>query len=190
MLLFWVSIYALVHLNTFNRINSRTLSSHVPVLKATEKLIDLVIYQEQFARRYLILRDDDIFELFRDKQSEIHAVIKTIQAIQSADRELIGRFKKLLDEYAVLLTNDLPRSAEIGKAARDDVPLRIEKKQEEMVKNLKSIAFEARSHLEKNIELSSEKGLTVFRTAEDFLGHIGGDDFVIITTPQRSERRK
>ena len=165
LLLFWISTYALVHLNNFNQINSRALRSNVPVLKAAEKLIDLVIYQEQFARRYVILRDPDIFELFRDKQTEIHDLITAIKRIQVENGRLIERFENLHDEYSTLLTDDLPRHAETGDPISAEMSLRIKKKQEEMVETVKALALEARANLERNIERSSEKGLTVFKTS-------------------------
>jgi diguanylate cyclase (GGDEF)-like protein len=164
-LLFIVSAYALVNLNKLNNMNSSSLSSNVPVLKATENLIDLVIYQEQFARRYVILRDESILNLFRDKETEIHDLIAHIKGVHPEKSTLINRFETLHEEYSALLINDLPCTAETGNEADAQISLRIKTDQEEMIKTVKAIALEARLNLENNIQRSSEKGLMVFKTS-------------------------
>ena len=59
-LLVIISVYALMNLNRLNAINSSILQIDLPVIDASEKLIDVIFAQERYARRYLVLGTTDL----------------------------------------------------------------------------------------------------------------------------------
>ena len=69
-LLVIISAYSLINLNWINLINNSILTSDLPVIKASEKMIDLILEQEFYAQRYRILPKMENLEHYRERQTE------------------------------------------------------------------------------------------------------------------------
>ena len=162
-LLFSVSAYALININELNRVNASMLKSNFPVINATEKLIDLIIYQEQYARRYIILKDDDILKMFRERDQEIQSLIKEIKSTEFGQDQAVIDLERLQKEYSALLIDDLP-GAEANKSRAKQMAAKVKNLQERMAVGIKEISIQAHRDLKSETVFLSEIGLVVFNT--------------------------
>ncbi len=67
-LLVIISVYALMNLNRLNEINSSIVLTDLPVIHASEKMIDLILAQELYTRRYMVFRTADVKNIFLHKK--------------------------------------------------------------------------------------------------------------------------
>ena len=63
-LLVIISVYALMNLNRLNAINRSIVQTDLPVIHASEKMIDLILAQELYTRRYMVFRTSDMHKIF------------------------------------------------------------------------------------------------------------------------------
>ena len=108
-LLFAVSIFAIACLNRLNLINANILSQDVPVINAAEKIVDLILDQERYARRYQILKDPELLELFREKDREVQSLLIRIDEVNHNRSGAARRLKTLHDAYNDILLHKLAR---------------------------------------------------------------------------------
>ena len=68
-LLVAISVCAMFNLNRLNELNSSILNSDLPIVNTAEKMIDVIISQELYAQRYLILKTPDVLKRFWEKET-------------------------------------------------------------------------------------------------------------------------
>ena len=164
LLLFAISTYAFINLNKLNQVNSSILSANVPVINATETLIDLILSQEQYARRNIILKDPEVMTIFWDKDHEVRQLVHSIDDSQLGKIDEIIAFKRLHQQYNELLTKMLPAAA--GKPGRsEDVIRQIKDVQKELITITKIFSVSARRDLERKTDASSKIGLSALKSS-------------------------
>ena len=72
-LLVLISIFALYNLNRLNRINRSILTIDVPVIVTSDKMIDVILDEERYARRYAILKNPRYSRLAQATQQRIQS---------------------------------------------------------------------------------------------------------------------
>lgn len=59
-----VVVYALVNLQKLNQLNEHILTIDIPVQEAADKMLDALLAQDTYEKRYLILQSRDMRALF------------------------------------------------------------------------------------------------------------------------------
>ena len=79
LLLVGISVLALYNLNLLNDLNSSIHETDLPVARISGEMIDVILAQEFYVQRYLILKSPDVFKDFWNKEKEFNDVIEGIQ---------------------------------------------------------------------------------------------------------------
>ena len=111
-LLVIISAYSLINLNWINAINNSILTSDLPVIKASEKMIDLILEQEFYAQRYRILPKLENLEHYRERQTEFTQIAEEISKLPDERELLIDRIVNLHIQYSDTLSKSPTRSGE------------------------------------------------------------------------------
>lgn len=74
-----ISIFTLLRLNLVNRINSEIVVVDLVENREAENLIDIVLTQESFSQRYMILKSQDMLSLFWMRDQEFQTAFKKIR---------------------------------------------------------------------------------------------------------------
>jgi len=139
-LLVLISVFALVNLNRLNNINRSILQTDIPVIATADKLVDIILAQELYARRYAILQTADMLNLFWERNEEFNQHLNDLKNIPE-DRDLpIGKLSHLHDAYSQLLVANIatlnkPESKEAQVLEGD-----IKAGQEELIRLIKDMA--------------------------------------------------
>ena len=165
LLLIAIATYAFINLNKLNQLNSSILSVNVPVIKATETLIELILSQEQYARRNIILKDPDVLTIFWEKDKEVHRLVNKIIDSNLGQRQDIDRFNVLHQEYNTLLTSALPDAAGQPSQKTDAVIKEIKDVQQKLITLTKIFSVKARRDLERKTDTSSKIGLRALKSS-------------------------
>ena len=142
-LLVIISAYSLINLNWINSINNSILNSDLPVIKASEKMIDLILEQEFYAQRYRILGRFDNLEHYRERKEEFARITAQIAGLPDQRELLINRINQLHIQYSEILSKSLTRSKK--KAVRDskNYETMIKSHQEKIIALIRAMAADA-----------------------------------------------
>jgi GGDEF domain-containing protein len=118
-LLVIISVYALMNLNRLNALNTSVLQTDLPVIDASEKMIDAIFAQERYARRYLILGSSDVFNLFLEKKNEFEYLLARIKSTPEGKRFPVDKIAMLHQDYAnILLEGSTPADISAGSLSK------------------------------------------------------------------------
>ena len=113
-LLIIISAYSLFNLNWLNAINNSILHSDLPVINATDKMIDIILEQEFYAQRYRILHKKENLARFWKRDEEFKQITEQMANLPNGRDLLIEPIVKLHIQYSEILSTDLtqPKEAE------------------------------------------------------------------------------
>ena len=69
LLLVGISVFAMYNLNRLNEISSSIHETDLPIVNISGKMIDVILAQEFYVQRYLILKSPDIYKDFWHKEN-------------------------------------------------------------------------------------------------------------------------
>jgi GGDEF domain-containing protein/CHASE3 domain sensor protein len=106
-LLVSISVYALFNLNRLNEINSSISNTDLPMINISEKMKDVLLAHEFYAKQYLILKTPDKLKQFKDEDKEFKRLIKEIRTLPGHRIYPIDRIENLQTEYHYILSEAL-----------------------------------------------------------------------------------
>jgi len=153
---------SLTILERINDINASILTGDVPVLDATDRMIEEVLDQELYARRAAILDSEEMMRVSRYEAEEFQGQFARFEALPDAP----GLKRRRLRELHVAYTGHLAAWYESRKAdgeVRAAIEDRVRRAQEELIGALKEVAFDARQSQLRKTERTAEMGATAFQ---------------------------
>jgi len=85
-LIFVVAVFTLVRLNEVNRINREIVDVHLIVSQAAEDMVEVLVAQESYGQRYLILKSQDMLSLFWKRDQEFSNLLQQVQNLPEERR--------------------------------------------------------------------------------------------------------
>lgn len=99
-LLFALSAFALVSLNRFNGLARSIVGVDVPVGEAVENLSEVLLAQDLYGRRFLILRDQGLVEVFWRRSAEFDNLLRDVRLrlrVSDPSLESLGALHRRFD---------------------------------------------------------------------------------------------
>ena len=169
-LLVGISVYALVNLNRLNEINSSILNTDLPVINTSEKMIDVILAQELYAQRYLILKTSDVLKLFWDKEKEFKQLTNEIRALPGHKAYPVDQIVNLHTEYHYILSEALgwidDPASPIAKAFEKN----IKAQQEKIIAVIKNMEANALRDQNEKTGLTATIGRIAFKASAVLCG--------------------
>lgn len=169
-LLVGISVYALANLNRLNEINNSILNADLPVINTSEKMIDIILDQERYAQRYLILKTTDVLKLFWDKEKEFKELVETIRYLPGPNDYPINQITRLHAEYHHTLAEALTSVNDPASATALEFEKRIKVQQERMITVIKSMAANALREQNEKTGLTATIGRIAFKASAVLCG--------------------
>jgi diguanylate cyclase (GGDEF)-like protein len=107
MVIVLVAMWTLVSLNRVNEIHDGIIRGDIVLLGLADDLMDTIMAQESYGRRYVILRDEKMLELFRERSSEFNRLVTRLEFLPEQERIPTGRLVTLHNEFNVLYRQGL-----------------------------------------------------------------------------------
>ena len=102
-LLVIISVYALMNLNRLNGLNTSILQADLPVINASEKMVDAIFAEERYGRRYLVLGTPDMMDLFVTKKKEFEGLLEQVRSTPGGKHLPMDKIAGLHQEYVDIL---------------------------------------------------------------------------------------
>ena len=160
-----VVFYALVSLQRLNKLNSEVVKIDIPVQESTDKMLDALFAQDTYEKRYLILREKDMSDLFRKRSGEFKNWLKFLMHLPDSDRLPLVKISVLHEQYDDLFKKEI-RSAMDGdiSAAKSISTGELKKTFNALLETLRSMSAEAKSAQDKRMNNIGEIGRSAFYT--------------------------
>lgn len=160
-----VVVYALVSLQRINSLNRSIVKVDILVEEASDKMLDALLGQDMYEKRYLILKSKDMRDLFTKRGSEFTLWLTSLKALPTEAVLPLESIESLHNKYNELFSREIQfvRMKKTEQAyAVSNHELRIVSDQiNEILKTLSSTAKEAQDSKMKQI---SRIGDTAFLT--------------------------
>lgn len=155
-----ISAFALSSLQHLNDLNESITRIDLPAIESADKMMDNLLAQELYGRRYAILKSSDMLILFWQRSDEFDNLAAQISLLSIHYKAPIKDILSLHEEYnKILLKSAEPLRKRAAKAEESNV--NIKKAQEELISAVKKIATEAR----RNQNTKALKTLEISKTA-------------------------
>ncbi len=160
-----ISTSALFNLNRLNNISNSILNTDVVVIAASEKMIDAIWSQELYARRYLILKNKDLLELFRERDKVFKQQVVKIKAVPEDQHFPIDKIDSLHNEYNDILIQGLANLDNPSSLRAKKIEKEIKKKQDTIIALIKGMEAEAIRDQNEKTSKTSAIGTIALRTS-------------------------
>ncbi|HAM51737.1 MAG TPA: hypothetical protein DCP92_14030 [Nitrospiraceae bacterium] len=159
-----ISVFALSNLERLNEMNEGIIRGDLPLIEAADKMIDNLLAQELYARRYGILGSSDMLALFWERSKEFDLMAGKISNLPGKHDIPVDRLISLHTEYNNLFVDSFEHvkdPAAVAQGYHD----RITQKQEELIGLLKEVSSRALKAQNDKMRMSADIGTIAFRGA-------------------------
>ena len=170
LLLVGISIFALFYLNQLNKINSSILETDLPITHISGQMVDVILAQELYVQRYLILKSPEVLKEFWNKEKEFNHLTEQLRALPHQKDYPIDRIVNLQTEYKYIL------SEAIGWIEDPDSPIskafekNIKTQQEKIIAVIKKMQIRAKREQNQKTAWMTTIGRIAFKTAAILCG--------------------
>lgn len=160
-----VVIYALAGLLRLHELNNGVIRVDVPVQEAADDMLDAILAQDTYEKRYLILVRTDVRDLFWKRGEEFDVKLVLLKSLPGKERFPLGEIEKLHRQYGDLFMKEM-RLVRAGKLREASALSNHELKSnlEQVIESLKALQVEAKRSQEANMKKISRLGDSVFIT--------------------------
>ena len=170
LLLVGISAFSLFYLNHLNKINNSLLETDLPIINISEEMVDVILAEERYFQRYLILKSPDDLNVFWDKQKKLNRLTDQLRALPGQEAYPIDQIVSLHLEYKYIL------SEAIGWIEDPDSPIskafekNIKTQQEKIIAAIKKVQSRAQWEQKQKASLTAAIGRIAFKVAAILCG--------------------
>ncbi|MEW6417957.1 MAG: diguanylate cyclase [Nitrospirota bacterium] len=158
-----ISVFALSSLERLNKINEGIIQGDIPVIEATDEMIDNLLAQEFYARRYIILKSPDMLALFWERSKEFDRMAEKICELPVKHNMPIDRLTSLHKEYNNIFVKGFEYLKNPSSAIAQKYNAQIKKKQEELFGLIKEVSSQTRHAQNEKMLMTARIGTVAFR---------------------------
>jgi GGDEF domain-containing protein/CHASE3 domain sensor protein len=153
-----IAIMTLLSLKKLNDINRDIISVDAPIIDISDKLIDTILNQELYGRRYSLLRSPELLMLYKKKGDEFDSRMDELKFLSGKERFSIDKLISLHDEYSSAFQNMFEYKGPPASARSLELDKILREKQSALTDFVKTIAHDAISSQSKKSRLSAKAG--------------------------------
>jgi len=102
-----VVVYALVSLQRINNLNKSIVKTDIPTQEAADKMLDALLAQDTYEKRFLILKSEDMRTLFAKRGDEFRAWLKVLKDLPGKNTAPIEILERLHVDYTELFIREI-----------------------------------------------------------------------------------
>jgi GGDEF domain-containing protein/CHASE3 domain sensor protein len=157
--------YVLISLQQLNSMNRDVVKVDAQVQESSDKMLDALLAQDTYEKRYLILRRDDIRDLFWKRSEELGAFIANLKALPEQEYLQLGKLEKLHRQYGDIFMKEMKLIEEgniTGATAISNGELKINF--EQLLSVLRTMSANAKQSQNRKMKSMSQLSSSAFAT--------------------------
>jgi diguanylate cyclase (GGDEF)-like protein len=164
-LLVIISVYALTNLNRLNSINDSILQTDLPVILASEEMIDLILAEELYTRRHMVFRTTDVLAVIQEKKEEFVQQLDRVDSVPEKRDFPVAEIELLHVEYVGLLEEGSKSTVAPSSSMSNEIEDKIKATQDRFIAVIKAMAADAQQDQYEKTAMTAAIGTTAFKAA-------------------------
>ncbi len=170
LLLVGISVFALYNLNRLNDINSSILETDLPLTNISGKMVDVILAQELYVQRYLILKSPDVLREFWNKEKEFNQLTEQWRALPGYRAYPIAQIVSLHTEYKYILSEAIGWIEDPASPISKAFEKNIKTQQEKIIAVIKKMENRAKRVQNRKTAQTARIGRIAYKTAAVLCG--------------------
>ena len=158
-----ITIVTLSSLNEANMTSKNIIKYDIVLLEAANNMLNSLLAQESYGRRYLILDSQEILELFWQRSNEFDMLVSKIQAIKKSQNIPSKKLSILHNEFNNLYKDWIKNTGNKSSILTKEYDAKIRSKLEELIALIQMMTFNIKQNQNQMIIKNSDAGLKAFR---------------------------
>lgn len=167
-LLVLISAFALINLGRLNSISDSILKTDVVVITESEKMIDALLAQELYMRRYLILQSKELLKIFWERNKQFNERVARIKAVPDDRNFPVDEITALHNDYNDILITLSALPPKASPLEKKKIEKGIKEKQDAIITLIKEMAEAARLDQNEKTGMTSSIGTIAFKVSVVF----------------------
>ena len=158
----FTAAYTLSVLHKLNDINDSIVRTDISLIDTSEKMLDHLLAQEQYGKRYIILKTPEMKPLFFERRKEFQKELVRFNKLSEKLGFKQRPMQEMNEEYNLLFTNWFSSSEDNNHDEAQQIEEQIRKKQESIIQIINDINLKARQDLDEKTLTTSQMGVKAF----------------------------
>jgi len=158
-----ISIVALSSLNKATMTSKHIIEHDIVLLEAANNMLDSLLAQESYGRRYLILDSQEILKLFWQRSDEFDMLVSKIQALTESQNLPSKQLSILHNEFNNLYEDRLKNTGNKSSILTKEYDAKIRSKLDELIALIQMMILNIKENQNQLIIKNSDAGLKAFR---------------------------
>lgn len=158
-----ITIVALSSLNEANSTSKNIIEHDIVLLEAANNMLDSLLAQESYGRRYLILDSQEILGLFWQRSQEFDMLVSRIQALTESHDIPSKQLLILHNEFNNLYKDRLKNIGNKSSIITKEYDAKIKSKLDELIALIQMMMLNVKKNQNQMIIKNSDAGLKAFR---------------------------
>ena len=167
LLLVIISTLSFTSLTRLNALNNSILETDLPVNTNAEKLIDSIISQETYLRRYVLLNSPEMLVLYKSEIENSNQLLHSIKDLPGGEQYPIDEISREHKEYTGLLIKGMEYWKRTGPR-KETYETTLREHQKHLITAVKALADKALANRNRKTELTSTMGSSALEAAAVF----------------------
>lgn len=160
-----VIAYALFGIQRLNAINQQIVTNDIPVQETAGRMIDALLAQNMYEKRFLILRSSDMRSLFEDRGNEFRSLLNGLRRLRDTAGLPLTDLENLHREYTELFRREVQlvrkRKVEEARALSDE---QLATLHDQLIETTRTMSSQAKVAQNRKMRKMSAIGNTSFVT--------------------------
>jgi diguanylate cyclase (GGDEF)-like protein len=158
-----ITIVALSSLNEANRTSKNIIEHDIVLLEAANNMLNSLLAQESYGRRYLILDSQEILELFWQRSNEFDMLVSRIQVLKKSQNIPSKHLSILHNEFNNLYKDRIKNIGDKSSILIKKYDAKIRSKLDELIALIQMMILNIKQNQNQMIIKNSNAGLKAFR---------------------------
>ncbi|MDL1987232.1 MAG: diguanylate cyclase [Deltaproteobacteria bacterium] len=158
-----ITIVALSSLNEANRTSKNIIEHDIVLLEAANNMLNSLLAQESYGRRYLILDSQEILELFWQRSNEFDMLVSRIQVLKKSQNIPSKQLSILHNEFNNLYKDRIKNIGDKSSILIKEYDAKIRSKLDELIALIQMMILNIKQNQNQMIIKNSDAGLKAFR---------------------------
>jgi diguanylate cyclase (GGDEF)-like protein len=160
-----VVAYALINLQRINTLNRSIVNVDIVVQEASDKMLDALLGQDMYEKRYLILKSKDMRDLFSKRGTEFDKWFMILKGLPDKNAISVDEIEHLYHSYTDLFSKEvrLVRSQHVDQA-KNVSDRDLKKITDKLIETLKATSLTAKQNQDSKMKQISAIGNNAFQT--------------------------
>jgi two-component system sensor histidine kinase GlrK len=158
LLIIFLGVYVTIKLNQLNRIARAVISVDSAAIGLTENLLEALFSQEGFEKKYLISKDQDFYQKFREIQEYFSRELERLASLMDTPKKkgLFGQARKMYGHYLSLVEEEFSSLTDGHDYSYEEFREERERIIDQINRKLKKIIQMARLDMDEKLQASSQ----------------------------------